>query len=1127
MKMRRMPQRDRKKPAFHTFLIFYIDNSFAGCFDYLSHGLFFRTHGSLALTHGRPRFLFFGRVMFSTLRKLAPPFHRPLRLRTQLIAVIVAATTPLLAFAVFMIYRVAADERDSFRYGVVERTRTIMSLVDTELKGSITTLEALATSNELDGDDTGDFQGDATRVWQSQSDWTVISLSDGSGLPIIHLPRGHDTEVMGLSDREEIETVVNTGRPIIGDIRRSPLTGEVAAAVRVPVVRRGVIRYVLSALVKTEAVAALISKQNLPDEWVLTVLDAKQRVVTRTLHPEAAVGTVATENLRAALARDDEAWTRGMSLEGEPVYRSHIRSPFSGWTVVMNIPVDAVDAPLRGPTLYVALFGAALLTLAVAGALWIGDDTARSIEALSSVAGDLAAGKYNGPVEDAPPQRIAEVENLRGAFLTARQLIAERDEERDRYERELWRQASLLELSHDAIFVWDWPSRRIEFWNRAAEAIYGYSRSEAVGKRLRDLLHTYHPRGVGYVAGILEKESEWFGELTHTTRDGRRIQVEARLVRSNKLDGKYFVLETVRDISERKRSERRRRIRNAVNSILAISPALVEAAPHLLRVLCDSAQWDCGAVWLVDRATDELACVDVWQTPSKEAPAFAAATREARFARGASLPGRVWATGETIWITALTGSAEFPRTAAAVEEGLRSAFAFPIKVGDDVLGVVECFARETRPEEEELLPTLASIGIQLGYYIERRRAEDALKRLNEQLEARVEERTAELVQSLEQQEKLEEQLRQSQKMEALGTLAGGIAHDFNNILGIILGYAREMRGGGGVDPLGGLDVILDAGERGAKVVKQLLAFARKPSVAPAPIDLNALASNTMTIIRPVFPKTIACAIELDPSLPLVQGDENQLQQSLINICLNARDAMPQGGTLAMRTAREGDRVRLSITDEGVGMDENTRRRMFEPFFTTKQPTGGTGLGLSVVYGIIKAHGGAVEVDSEPGCGTTLNLYFPIPERAETAQPVRDAAPRATRGHGETILVVDDEANLRELICAGAERRGFRALAARDGREALEVYRARRDMIAVVVLDWGLPGLDGTLVFKQLKEMNPAVDVIGISGYLDVDMKERVLDLGVREFLHKPCAPEEIFAAVARLCRGRLRAVPAA
>jgi PAS domain S-box-containing protein len=1064
--------------------------------------------------------------MLPRLRDLFSPLQRPLRLRTQLIAVIVAAMTPLLVFAVFMIYRVAANERDTFRYGVIERTRAILSLVDTELKSSITTLEALATSNELDGDETGGFYDDASRVLQSQTDWTTVSLADSSGQEIMHLPRGNP-ELMGVSDRAEIDAVVRTGRPIIGDLRRAPLSNEVAAPVRVPVVRRGVIRYVLSAMVKADAIAALLSKQKIPDDWVLTVLDAKQRIAARTLNARIAVGTPAADSLGAALARSDEGWTRGTSLEGEQIYGSHVRSPYSGWIAAMNVPLATVDAPLSGPTLYVALFGAGLLALAVAGALWIGSDTARSIEALSSVAGDLAAGKYDEPGEDGAPRPIAEVENLHGAFSTARRLIRERAAERDRYERELWRQASLLELSHDAIFVWGWPSRRIEYWNRAAEAIYGYSRSEAVGQTLRDLLKSYHPRGVGFVGAALEKDGEWFGDITHTTRDGRQIPVEVRLILSRQPDGSGFVLETARDVSERKQAERRRLIRNAVNSILAESPALAEAAPELIRVLCESARWEVGALWLVDGGAGEIACAELWQIQSREAPNFAAATRGRRFACGAGLPGRVWQSGETTWISNFSLEGDFARRKPADKDGLRAGFCFPIRLGDDMLGVIECFGREIRPAEKDLLPTLATIGNQIGQFIERKRAEEALKRLNEELEARVEERTAELLQSRAQQETLEEQLRHSQKMEALGTLAGGIAHDFNNILGIVLGYAREMRAGGGVDPLGGLEVILDAADRGAKVVKQLLAFARKPSVSRAPIDLNTLASNMMNVIRPVFPKTIACAIELDPALPLIHGDENQLQQALINICLNARDAMPQGGTLAIRTAREGERVRLAITDEGLGMDENTRRRIFEPFFTTKQPTGGTGLGLSVVYGIVQAHGGTVEVESAPGCGTTLNLFFPFPARTDAVPPARDAAPRAVRGHGETILVVDDEPNLRELLCGGAERRGFHALAARDGYEALEVYRARRDAIAVVVLDWGLPGVDGGAVFAQLKEMNPNVDVIGISGYLEPDMKERMLELGVREFLHKPCAPEEIFAIVSRLCRRRLRAVPAA
>ncbi|HTM10059.1 MAG TPA: ATP-binding protein [Verrucomicrobiae bacterium] len=1066
--------------------------------------------------------------MLPRLRHLFSRFERPLRLRTQLIAVILAATMPLLVFAVFMIYRVANDERASFRYGVVERTRAMLSVVDTELKSSITTLEALATSNELDGDDIGGFYEDASRVLQSQGDWITISLADASGQEIMNLLRLHGDGAAAVVNPAEIDSVVRTGRPMIGGVLRGPLSGETAVAVRVPVVRRGVIRYVLSTMVKADSIAALLSKQKLPENWIIMVIDAQHRVVTRTLHPELAVGAVAAEGLRESLSRSDEGWARGASLEGVEVYRSYVRSQYSGWTAAMSIPVAVVDTPLRGPMFYVALFGAGLLVLAVAGALWIGGSSARSIEALSSLAGGLAAGKYDAPAEEPAPSRIAEVQNLSAAFQSARRLIRERAEERDRFERELWRQASLLELTHDAIFVWDWPTRRIQYWNHGAETLYGYSREEAVGRTLRDLLKTYHPRGIGFVGAILEKEGEWFGEVGHTTRDGRQITVEARLIRSSESGGSEFVLETVRDVSERNRGERRRRIRNAAISILADAPALAEAAPRLLRVLCESVRWDLGALWLVDREADELACFEIWQMPTREAPEFAAATRQARFTRGAEFPGRVWQSGEVTWVSYLAREGEFARRAAAEKDGLRAGFCFPIKLGDDVLGVIECFGREIRPPEEDLLPSLSTIGNQLGSFIERKRAEDALMRLNEELEERVDQRTAELLQSREQQETLEEQLRQAQKMESLGTLAGGIAHDFNNILGIILGYAREMRSGTGIDPLGGLDVILDAADRGSKVVKQLLAFARKPTVAEAPIDLNTLASNTVSIIRPVFPKTIACALELEPGLPLVHGDENQLQQALINVCLNARDAMPQGGTLTIRTARDGERVCLAIADQGVGMDDHTKRRVFEPFFTTKQPTGGTGLGLSVVYGIVKAHGGTAEVESEPGRGTTLKLFFPVPARLPALPAARTAPPRAVRGRGETILVVDDEPHLRELICAGAERRGFRALAARDGDEAVEVYRVHRDAIAVVVLDWGLPGLDGAAVLARLKEMNPDVDVIGISGYLELDMKERMVALGVREFLHKPCAPEEIFEKIGQLCRRRrLRSIPAA
>ena len=216
-------------------------------------------------------------------------------------------------------------------------------------------------------------------------------------------------------------------------------------------------------------------------------------------------------------------------------------------------------------------------------------------------------------------------------------------------------------------------------------------------------------------------------------------------------------------------------------------------------------------------------------------------------------------------------------------------------------------------------------------------------------------------------------------MEAIGTLAGGIAHDFNNILGIILGYTQELLNINGDDRENrsqSLEVISSSAERGAKIVKQLLTFARKTGAEHKPLDVNALIRETLDILREIFPKTLRFILNLDPAIPVLEGDHNQLQQALINICLNARDAMPEGGTLSIFTRRtpavelrdrfaeaSGDYIRIDVSDTGLGMDDKIRQRVFEPFFTTKKE-GGTGLGLSVVYGIVQTHGGFIDLESE-------------------------------------------------------------------------------------------------------------------------------------------------------------------
>jgi PAS domain S-box-containing protein len=417
--------------------------------------------------------------------------------------------------------------------------------------------------------------------------------------------------------------------------------------------------------------------------------------------------------------------------------------------------------------------------------------------------------------------------------------------------------------------------------------------------------------------------------------------------------------------------------------------------------------------------------------------------------------------------------------------------------------------------------------------------EAALKRFTENLEKLVADRTGELVksnsellQSFTEREKLQDQLRQAQKMEAIGTLAGGIAHDFNNILGIILGYAQELLDREGEDPAErsrNAGVILSAAERGAKVVKQLLTFARKTGTEHKPLDVNSVVRDTLDILRQIFPKTMNFRLDLDPTLPVIQGDHNQLQQALINICLNARDAMPEGGTLSIRTSRtsaaeirdrfieaNGNYIRIDVSDTGAGMNDDIRQRVFEPFFTTKSEKGGTGLGLSVVYGIVQAHRGFIDAESEIGHGTTFKLFLPIHSQAIIALEPESEGRKEVVSTSATVLIVEDETHLRELITLAAQKRGFRVLTAKDGEEALHVYQNHWQQIDSVLLDWGLPRLGGSAVFRKLKEVNPEVQVIGVSGYVDFELRESMMKEGVRDFLQKPCTPDEILGKVLSL-----------
>src|SRR6266576_2538845 len=385
------------------------------------------------------------------------------------------------------------------------------------------------------------------------------------------------------------------------------------------------------------------------------------------------------------------------------------------------------------------------------------------------------------------------------------------------------------------------------------------------------------------------------------------------------------------------------------------------------------------------------------------------------------------------------------------------------------------------------------------------------------------------------QRHLEEQLRQSQKMEAVGQLAGGIAHDFNNLLTAILGSTQLLlhNTSPGDPRREDAEEIRHAGLRAAELTRQLLAFSRRQVLAPKVLDLNAVVANMDRMLRRLLGEDVMFVTSLDPAAGTVNADPGQLEQVLLNLAVNARDAMPAGGRLSIETTRTtlhaeqverrhrmppGDYVCLAVADTGVGMDDGTQAHLFEPFFTTKEVGKGTGLGLATVYGIVKQSGGYIWVYSEAGHGTTVKIYLPrVPGVAES--PVPAPEPQQVRGGDETVLLVEDAAPVRTLARRSLEARGYRVLEAADGPSALQLSARHLDGIDILVTDVVMPGMSGRELAERLAPERPSMKVLYTSGYTDDAMvRQGVLSAGVA-FLQKPFVPDSLARKVREVLDG--------
>ena len=704
--------------------------------------------------------------------------------------------------------------------------------------------------------------------------------------------------------------------------------------------------------------------------------------------------------------------------------------------------------------------------------------------------------------------------------------------------------AELLDLAHDAIIVRD-AEGHITFWSRGAEEIYGWSAQEAVGQLGDELLRTELPVSITEVMAAVVKQGRWEGELKHIAKDGRKVALDSRWSLKHGESGvPIAVLEINRDITDRKRAEaewklafdavsdsvmlldnqfRIQRANRATAEILGV-PAVELIGKHCHEVfhLLNSPAAGCPMKRMLFSGMEERSDLeepslgkifDVTATPLKDA--------------AGTVQGCVHVVRD---VSERKRAEEQIRQASAYSRGLIEASLDPLVTIDpggkirDVNRATELvtgLAREkligsdfshyfTEPERaREGYQMAFSKGTVWDYPLVVRHASGKLTDVlynasiykNEKGQV---EGVFAAARDISELKALQKQLLQSQKMEAIGQLAGGIAHDFNNIMAIILGYseiAQEVVLPG--DPLSKqLTGIQKAALRASSLTNQLLAFGRKQVLQPVLTDLNRNIDCVASMLTRVIGENIELIVEHGQNLPLVKVDPMQIEQVLINLAINARDAMPRGGKLVIKTAVEdldaeycrqaqevlpGSYVVISVSDSGVGMTPETQAHIFEPFFTTKGFGKGTGLGLSIVYGVIKQSGGHISVNSKLGCGTTFKIFLPwATPQTPKMEGGEDATLSAKKQSLGTILLVEDEPDLLEMMRQTLETGGYSVLHANSAEEALEVAGNFVDQIDLLLTDVILKtGMDGTVLAERLRGVRPGVRVIFISGYNDV------------------------------------------